>query len=234
VRLRSVKSFLRSIGVNLLIGSEQVMRDQLEDDAARYQAGTVNGITYCRCEDIVTELREFVKECALAGQLKRRLGAPDDALRVTVSIDKGGSYTKAFITVWDADQSLSPLRAVLMGVYCGTDDREAIKAVFGPAMAHWSARRRTSIGRISTAPATTAAATARSRRVCLGRICRMSAATVRRSKLVVLCKSRFVQRRIGQFASVGVAISWYCTSCWAHRDHRPRTTATCVRYITRR
>jgi hypothetical protein len=57
VRLRSVKSFLRSVGVKLLVGSEQVMRDQLEDDAARYQAGTVNGITYCRCEDIVTELK---------------------------------------------------------------------------------------------------------------------------------------------------------------------------------
>jgi hypothetical protein len=118
-----------------LVGSEQVMRDQLEDDAARYQAGTVNGITYCRCEDIVTELKEFVKECALAGQLTRRLGATDDALRVTVSIDKGGSSTKAFITVWDADQSLSPLRAVLMGVYAGTDDRQSIKSVFGPAIA---------------------------------------------------------------------------------------------------
>lgn len=135
VRLRSVKSFLRSIGVKLLVGSEQVMRDQMEGDAARYQVGTVNGITYCRCEDIVTELKEFVKECALAGQLKRRLGAPDDALRVTVSIDKGGSYTKAFITVWDADQSQSPLRAVLLGVYSGTDDRQSIKSVFGPAMA---------------------------------------------------------------------------------------------------
>jgi hypothetical protein len=134
VRLRSVKSFLRSVGVKLLVGSEQVMRDQMEGDAARYQAGTVNGITYCRCEDIVTELKEFVRECAMAGQLKRRLGAPDDALRVTVSIDKGGSYTKAFITVWDADQSQSPLRAVLIGVYCGTDDRLSIKAVFGPAI----------------------------------------------------------------------------------------------------
>ena len=135
VRLRCVKSFLRSIGVNVLVGSEQVMRDQLDGDATRYQAGTVNGITYCRCEDIVTELKEFVKECAIAGQLTRRLGAPDDALRVTVSIDKGGSYTKAFVTVWDADQSLSPLRAVLMGVYSGTDDRESMKAVFGPVVA---------------------------------------------------------------------------------------------------
>ena len=111
------------------------MRDKLEGDATRYQAGTVNGITYFRCEDIVTELKEFVKECALAGQLTRRLGAPDDSLRVTVSIDKGGSYTKAFITVWDVDQSLSPLHAVFMGVYAGSDDYESIKAVFGPAMA---------------------------------------------------------------------------------------------------
>ncbi len=112
------------------------MRAKLEGVAARYEAGTVNGITYCRCEDIVTELKEFVKECAIAGQLTRRLGAPDDALRVTVSIDKGGNYTKGFITVWDVDQSLSPLRAVLMGVYNGTDDRESVKAVFGPVMAH--------------------------------------------------------------------------------------------------
>jgi len=111
------------------------MRDKLEGDATRYQAGTVNGISYFRCEDLVTELKEFVKECALAGQLTRRLGAPDDSLRVTVSIDKGGSYTKAFITVWDVDQSLSPLHAVFMGVYAGGDDYESIKAVFGPAIA---------------------------------------------------------------------------------------------------
>ena len=111
------------------------MRDELEGDSTRYQAGNVNGMTYFRCEDVTTELKEFVKDCAMAGQLTRRLGAPDDSLRVTVSIDKGGSYTKAFITVWDVDQSLSPLHAVFMGVYKGADDYESMKAVFGPAIA---------------------------------------------------------------------------------------------------
>ncbi len=134
VRLRTVKSYLRSVGVNILVGSEQLMRAEMDATAARYKDGTVNGIPFVRCVDIVTELREFVESHARKGTLTRRLGAPDDALRVTLSVDKGGSYTKAFLTVWDADQSLSPLHAVFVGVYRGTDDHESIRAVFGPVI----------------------------------------------------------------------------------------------------
>jgi len=78
------------------------MRNRMEEDSKRYKAGEVNDIPYYRCENIVTELEEAVKECAMAGQLTGRLGMTTDALRVTISIDKGGEYTKGFITLWDA------------------------------------------------------------------------------------------------------------------------------------
>jgi len=83
--------------------------------AARYEAGTTaSGIPYFRCTDIVAELEEFVREKAIARLLTRRIGVTNDALRVTVLIDKGGGYTKAFITVWDVENGMSPTNAVFM------------------------------------------------------------------------------------------------------------------------
>ena len=104
------------------------MRDRLREKSMRYNAGTVNGIPYFRCDDIVTELKEFVKECAMARRLTRREGVKDDSLRVTVSIDKGGGRTVAFLTVMDVEKSLSPLNSVFMGVYEGSDDRDSIQS----------------------------------------------------------------------------------------------------------
>ena len=57
-----------------------------------------------------------------------------DALRVTVMMDKGGGYTKAFISVWDVEQGLSPTNAVFMGFYRGADDHNSVYAVFGEAL----------------------------------------------------------------------------------------------------
>lgn len=134
VKWRNLKSFLLSHGVKALAGNEQILRQEMKEIADRYESGTVNGISYYRCTDIVSELAEFVREKAIAGQLTRRIGVTTDALRVTVMMDKGGGYTKAFISVWDVEQSLSPTNAVFMGFYSGGDDRESVYAVFGEAL----------------------------------------------------------------------------------------------------
>jgi Protein of unknown function (DUF1280) len=103
--------------------------------AKRYESGTTdNGITFVRCTDIVAELEEFVSEKAMARLLTRRVGVTNDALRVTVMIDKGGGYTKAFISVWDVENGLSPTNAVFMGMFAGKDDRDSVYAVFGDAL----------------------------------------------------------------------------------------------------
>ena len=81
--------------------------------AKRYETGT----TDIRCTDIVAELEEFVCEKAMAKLLTRRVGMTNDALRVTVMIDKGGGYTKAFISVWDVNQGSSPTNSVFMGMF---------------------------------------------------------------------------------------------------------------------
>ena len=103
--------------------------------AKRYETGTTDsGITYVRCTDIVAELEEFVCEKAMAKLLTRRVGMTNDALRVTVMIDKGGGYTKAFISVWDVNQGSSPTNSVFMGMFTGKDNRDSVYAVFGDAL----------------------------------------------------------------------------------------------------
>ena len=103
--------------------------------AKRYEAGTTDsGITYVRCTDIVAELEEFVNEKATAQLLTRRVGMTNDELRITVMIDKGGGYTKAFITVWDVEQGMSPTSSVFMGMYAGDDNHDSVFTVFGNAL----------------------------------------------------------------------------------------------------
>jgi len=82
----------------------------------------------------VAELEEFVSEKAMARLLTRRVGVTNDALRITVMIDKGGGYTKAFISVWDVENGLSPTNSVFMGMYAGEDNHDSVYAVFGDAL----------------------------------------------------------------------------------------------------
>ena len=141
MKWRKVKSYLLSHGIKALAGNERFLREEIDELAKRYEAGTVSTvgtaakvIPYFRCTDIVAELEEFVREKAIARLLTRRIGVTNDALRVTVLIDKGGGYTKAFITVWDVENGMSPTNAVFLGMYEGKDDHDAVFAVFGDAL----------------------------------------------------------------------------------------------------
>lgn len=135
MKWRNLKSFLRSRGIHALAGNEKMLRTETDGIAARYDGGTTpGGLHYYRCTDIVAELEECVREHAKAGRLTRRIGVTDDALRVTVLVDKGGRYTKGFVTVWDVDAGQSPTNSVFMGLYEGGDDRDSVLAVFGPAI----------------------------------------------------------------------------------------------------
>jgi hypothetical protein len=135
VKWRNIKSYLLSKGIKALAGNEKSLREEIDEMAKRYEAGTTaGGITYFRCMDIVAELKEFVREKAMARLLARRVGVANDALRVTVMVDKGGGYTKAFISVWDVEQGLSPTNAVFLGFYSGKDDHDSVYAVFGDAL----------------------------------------------------------------------------------------------------
>jgi hypothetical protein len=135
VKWRNLKSFLLAHGIRALAGNEKILRAEVDGIAGRYEAGTTSsGIHYFRCTDIVAELEEFVREHAIAGRLTRRVGVTNDALRVTVMVDKGERYTKAFISVWDAAEGVSPTNAVFMGFYEGEDDHDSTFAVFGDAL----------------------------------------------------------------------------------------------------
>jgi len=135
VKWRNLKSYLLNKGIKALAGNEKFLRDEINEMAKRYETGTTDsGITYIRCADIVAELEEFVREKAKARLLTRRVGMTNDALRVTVMIDKGGGYTKAFISVWDVEQGLSPTNAVFLGMYAGEDNHDSVYAVFGDAL----------------------------------------------------------------------------------------------------
>ncbi len=135
MKWRRVKSYLLSHGIQALAGNERFLRKEIDEMAARYEAGTTaTGIHYFRCTDIVAELEEFVREKAIARLLTRRIGVTNDALRVTVLIDKGGGYTKAFITVWDVENGMSPTNAVFLCMYEGKDHHDSVYAVFGDAL----------------------------------------------------------------------------------------------------
>ena len=135
VKWRNFNSYLLSHGIKALAGNDKILRTGINGNSTRYEAGTTDsGIPFFRCTDIVAELEELVADNAKAGRLNRRLGVTNDALRVTVMMDKGGGYTKAFITVWDVDQGLSPLNSVFMGWYQGQDNHDSVYAVFGDAL----------------------------------------------------------------------------------------------------
>ena len=131
MKWRNFNSYLLSHGIKALAGNDAILRTGIDGNSTRYEAGTTDsGIPFFRCSDIVAELEEFVADKAKAGRLTRRVGVTNDALRVTVMLDKGGGYTKAFISVWDVDQGLSLLHAVFMGWYQGQDNHDSVYAVF--------------------------------------------------------------------------------------------------------
>jgi len=133
---RALKRFLAEHGLPILSGDEKAIRARIKALASDYEfALTEDGVAFGRLVDLPRSLRAFVERYARAGQLTRRLGMVTDELRVSVLMDKGGSTTKCFVTVWDVDHSSSPYHTLFVGAFYGDESRETIDSVFGPPLA---------------------------------------------------------------------------------------------------
>jgi len=148
--LRAVKTFFTALGIPLFSVGEQKLRENMKEATQLYKTGTVTfekqteekgtvklektEVEFIWCTDVRTQLETIMKGHALNQRVIQRSAITGVELRLTLLGDKGGAYTKLFLSIWDVMNSQSPLNGMLLAMYHYGEEYDLIKEVFGPVI----------------------------------------------------------------------------------------------------
>ena len=122
-------------GFSILPSELRLRRALAANEVFEYESGAVDfadrKVHYIHILNVWTAIERLALQRYKAGNLLFWPTQPLDQLRVTISLDKGGSYTKLMLTWLNSDQPQSEDAALILGVYEGPENHSLMELVFG-------------------------------------------------------------------------------------------------------